>query len=253
MFQGSPNEVDPQPRPARLRPDRARRDPRHPRPPRPLRLPAGRRARGLPGPIYLTSATAELVELVLLDSGRLQEEFAKRHSRWERRHPDGGRRRPTTKTEADYRAARRRRRRQGRRRRATSRPRSSRDRRPADSDAAADRDRSRSADGRRHAGRPGSDAARPAAGARDRPRRSALHGGRRRGASCRSSATSATAAEVEVAPGIAATFLDAGHILGSAIIELRGPRDGRRRRRPRSSSPATSAGRTRRSSATRRR
>ncbi|HEX6868966.1 MAG TPA: MBL fold metallo-hydrolase, partial [Candidatus Limnocylindrales bacterium] len=42
---------------------------------------------GFNGPIYLTSATAELVEIVLLDSGRLQEEFAKRHQRWERRHP----------------------------------------------------------------------------------------------------------------------------------------------------------------------
>jgi Cft2 family RNA processing exonuclease len=42
---------------------------------------------GFGGPIYLTSATAELVEIVLLDSGRLQEEFAKRHMRWERRHP----------------------------------------------------------------------------------------------------------------------------------------------------------------------
>jgi metallo-beta-lactamase family protein len=43
---------------------------------------------GFSGPIYLTSATAELTEIVLLDSGRLQEEFSKRHSRWERRHPD---------------------------------------------------------------------------------------------------------------------------------------------------------------------
>jgi metallo-beta-lactamase family protein len=42
---------------------------------------------GFKGRIFLTSATAELTELVLLDSGRLQEEFAKRHSRWERRHP----------------------------------------------------------------------------------------------------------------------------------------------------------------------
>jgi metallo-beta-lactamase family protein len=42
---------------------------------------------GYAGPIFLTSATAELVELVLLDSGRLQEEFSERHSRWERRHP----------------------------------------------------------------------------------------------------------------------------------------------------------------------
>jgi metallo-beta-lactamase family protein len=43
---------------------------------------------GFRGPIYLTSATAELAEIVLLDSGRLQEEFSKRRSRWERRHPD---------------------------------------------------------------------------------------------------------------------------------------------------------------------
>jgi Cft2 family RNA processing exonuclease len=43
---------------------------------------------GFKGPIFLTSATAELTEIVLLDSGRLQEEFAKRHTRWERRHAD---------------------------------------------------------------------------------------------------------------------------------------------------------------------
>jgi NAD(P)-dependent dehydrogenase (short-subunit alcohol dehydrogenase family) len=42
---------------------------------------------GFKGRIFLTTATAELVELVLLDSGRLQEEFAKRHDRFERRHP----------------------------------------------------------------------------------------------------------------------------------------------------------------------
>jgi Cft2 family RNA processing exonuclease len=42
---------------------------------------------GFKGSIFLTSATAELVEIVLLDSGRLQEEFAKRHDRFERRHP----------------------------------------------------------------------------------------------------------------------------------------------------------------------
>jgi metallo-beta-lactamase family protein len=41
---------------------------------------------GFKGRIFLTSATAELVEIVLLDSGRLQEEFAKRRDRWERRH-----------------------------------------------------------------------------------------------------------------------------------------------------------------------
>jgi Cft2 family RNA processing exonuclease len=43
---------------------------------------------GFSGPIYATRATVELAELVLLDSGHLQEEFAKREARWERRHPD---------------------------------------------------------------------------------------------------------------------------------------------------------------------
>jgi metallo-beta-lactamase family protein len=56
---------------------------------------------GFDGPIYLTSATAELVEIVLLDSGRLQEEFAKRHSRWERRHPEAAAA-ADAKTEAQY-------------------------------------------------------------------------------------------------------------------------------------------------------
>ena len=45
-------------------------------------------AEGFAGPVYATSATVELAELVLLDSGHLQEEFAKREARWERRHPD---------------------------------------------------------------------------------------------------------------------------------------------------------------------
>jgi Cft2 family RNA processing exonuclease len=43
---------------------------------------------GYTGPIYLTSATAELATLVLMDSGRLHEEFAKRAMRFETRHPD---------------------------------------------------------------------------------------------------------------------------------------------------------------------
>ena len=43
---------------------------------------------GFPGPIYATMPTIELAGLVLLDSGRLHEEFAKREARWERRHPD---------------------------------------------------------------------------------------------------------------------------------------------------------------------
>ncbi len=43
---------------------------------------------GFKGPIHATPATIELASLVLMDSGRLHEEFAKREARWERRHPD---------------------------------------------------------------------------------------------------------------------------------------------------------------------
>jgi metallo-beta-lactamase family protein len=43
---------------------------------------------GYRGPIHATAGTAELAALVLLDSGKLHEEFAKRNARWERRHPE---------------------------------------------------------------------------------------------------------------------------------------------------------------------
>ncbi|MGO9205202.1 MAG: MBL fold metallo-hydrolase RNA specificity domain-containing protein [Candidatus Limnocylindrales bacterium] len=45
-------------------------------------------AQGFTGPIYATRGTVELAGLVLLDSGKLQEEFAKREARWARRHPE---------------------------------------------------------------------------------------------------------------------------------------------------------------------
>lgn len=43
---------------------------------------------GYKGPIHATAGTVELASLVLLDSGHLHEEFAKREARWERRNPD---------------------------------------------------------------------------------------------------------------------------------------------------------------------
>jgi metallo-beta-lactamase family protein len=43
---------------------------------------------GFQGPIHATAGTVELAKLVLLDSGHLHEEFAKREARWEKRHPD---------------------------------------------------------------------------------------------------------------------------------------------------------------------
>ena len=46
---------------------------------------------GFNGPIWATKGTVELAGLVLLDSGKLQEEFAKRGRRWVVRHPDRAR------------------------------------------------------------------------------------------------------------------------------------------------------------------
>lgn len=45
-------------------------------------------AQGFSGPIYATRGTTELAALVLLDSGHLQEEYAKRHKHWALRNPD---------------------------------------------------------------------------------------------------------------------------------------------------------------------
>ena len=59
---------------------------------------------GFRGPIYATPGTIELAGLVLLDSGRLHEEFAKRDARWERRHPDAAAE-DDRKKAADYAAA----------------------------------------------------------------------------------------------------------------------------------------------------
>ena len=85
---GEPERVDPQPRPVRLRPGEldavllthAHLDHCGLLP---LLVKAGYR-----GPIHATPGTIELATLVLLDSGKLHEEFAKREARWEKRHPD---------------------------------------------------------------------------------------------------------------------------------------------------------------------
>ncbi len=43
---------------------------------------------GYKGSIHATAATIELATLVVLDSGKLNEQFAKREARWEKRNPD---------------------------------------------------------------------------------------------------------------------------------------------------------------------
>ena len=152
---------------------------------------------GFEGPIYLTSATAELAELVLLDSGRLQEEFSKRQARWERRHPEAA--------EADD-----------------------------EEDAAAYRealDEAADADVRNHVPtiiepEPPSDYD-PEAELRAQPPDlivdldAPLYTERDAQAVLPLFHRVRYDHETEVAPGIWATFVDAGHILGSAIIRLR--------------------------------
>jgi len=153
---------------------------------------------GYAGPIFLTTATAELVELVLLDSGRLQEEFAERHSRWERRHPteaiaagkgeaaefqaavDEARRAAEeghvpTSIEPDPPTA------------AIFDPEVELRQQPAQVEADLDKPLYTEADAKQVM-----------------PRFQSIRYGH----------------PVEVAPGVSATFLDAGHILGSAIISL---------------------------------
>jgi Cft2 family RNA processing exonuclease len=45
-------------------------------------------AQGFNGPIYATRGTIDLAALILLDSGKLQEEYAKRHKHWAAKNPD---------------------------------------------------------------------------------------------------------------------------------------------------------------------
>jgi metallo-beta-lactamase family protein len=182
---------------------------------------------GYAGPIYATNGTIELAALVLLDSGRLQEEFAKREMRWERRHPD----------------------------RAVDDDRQEQ----AEYDAAMDLAEAGEALADSPAiGRPGSvatgehvptsieppddEAAAPATAAAPAPPAppadgahvphalapdptldldAALYTERDARASLARFRPVRYDTELEVAPGIHATFLDAGHILGSAIIRVR--------------------------------
>ncbi len=120
-------------------------------------------ASGFRGPIHATAGTVELAGLVLLDSAKLQAEFAQREERLRERHPE--------------RAARE----------------------EADAEEAL----------RSQGARLETDLAHPlydeaAALAAIAQFRGVTYG-----------------TELEVAPGVHATFLDAGHILGSAIIRLR--------------------------------
>ena len=195
---------------------------------------------GFHGPIRATAGTIELARLVLLDSGRLQEEFSKRENRWERRHPDRAEAedaRDRTALEAAIELAE-----SGEEGLAPT---------PAAAAFAAgsretvdDAPTSAPAPGTiRHAreaahaegahvattiepvggpGRPDHEADLRAAGHELKPDLDApLYTERDAVESLRRFQPVRYGIEEEVAPGIHATYLDAGHILGSAIIRLR--------------------------------
>ncbi len=164
---------------------------------------------GFRGPIRATSGTMELARLVLMDSGRLQEEFAKREARWERRNPE--------KAEAeDARDLRR-------LERAIDEADAGR---AIDDEAVPDPAEAGEGTWDRHAhpGAPGPD---PEAVLRAQPADvhvdldEPLYTEDDAVAALRRFRAIGYDAEEEVAPGIHATFLDAGHILGSAIVRLR--------------------------------
>jgi metallo-beta-lactamase family protein len=132
-------------------------------------------ALGFGGPVYATRGTVELTRLVLLDSAKLQEEFAAKHQRFARKHPD--------RAAVEDRAA------------------------AAELAAATDEDAERAT--------------------RDAPPEALTY--LREPLYTTANATTALdqctgleyGVETEIAPGVTATYLDAGHILGSAIIRVR--------------------------------
>jgi metallo-beta-lactamase family protein len=167
---------------------------------------------GYSGPIWATAGTIELARLVLLDSGRLHQEFAKREAKWERRHPDRVAA-DDAKEAAQYQAA-------------------------LDAAAAAD-DGSGGAGGDTRTGTPGDEQAAEhfpttiepdadlEADLRSQPPEvdvdldAPLYTEDEAEATLPLFREVAYNQEVEVAPGVHATYHDAGHILGSAIIRLR--------------------------------
>ncbi len=138
---------------------------------------------GFHGPIWATKGTVELATLVLLDSGKLQEEFAKREARWERRDPE-----KAAVEEARDQAA---------------------------LEAAVE------------LAEAGAGELDPEAALRAQPPTlevdldEALYDERDARRALERFRGIDYDREIEVAPGIHATFVDAGHILGSAIIRLR--------------------------------
>jgi len=166
---------------------------------------------GYRGAIHATAGTVELAGLVLLDSGKLHEEFAKREARWEKRHPDAVA--ADDKKESDQSQA------------------------AVDLAAAGDAQSAAAGDEEtEHVATtvepvPGNPPTvwptDPEAQLRAQPPDlqidldAPLYTAKDAEASLASFKAVKYGEEIEVAPGVHATFVDAGHILGSAIIRLR--------------------------------
>ena len=176
---------------------------------------------GYAGPIHATAGTIELATLVLLDSGKLHEEFAKREARWEKRHPDRVAE-DDRKEEAAYEAA------------LALAASEDAPREPAvvaeGSDPALPDTASRDTEHVPTTVEPAAPASwprDPEAELRAQPPHLAIdldeplyteHDAERTLSHFR---PVNYGVELEIAPGVHATFVDAGHILGSAIIRLR--------------------------------
>ena len=131
--------------------------------------------RGFHGPVYATRGTVELTRLVLLDSAKLQEEFAAKHQRFARRYPD----------------------------------------------RAAIEDRAAAAELAAETARDPEEARRSASPEALTYLREPLYTTPNAVAALDQCRGVEYGVETEIAPGVTATYLDAGHILGSAIIRVR--------------------------------
>jgi metallo-beta-lactamase family protein len=156
------------------------------------RIPALVKA-GYHGPIFTTGATADLAEIVLRDAAKLQ---AEAEARWRRKHPD-----EAAAQDADLESEE-----------------------SAVATDAAETDAARDDVARNDVAR--DDAAMPERIRTAQPQgmtmtRAALYDERDVDQTVRQFRAVGYSQVTEVAPGIQATFHDAGHILGSAIIELR--------------------------------
>ncbi len=180
---------------------------------------------GYRGPILATPGTIELAGLVLLDSGKLHEEFAKRDARWETRHPDKAaaedRQKEDTFAAAVALAE------AGEADTDPSEPAQPAQPAPAGAPSANGQHVETTVEPVRDATKPETWPRDPEAELRAQPPHleidldAPLYTAKDAERSLASFRPIGYGEELEVAPGIHATFLDAGHILGSAMIRLR--------------------------------